>query len=412
MMSTSEPLEKICGSSTYTLQMDPETCTREADCNRTYHLYIPDSLCDEPSSSSGSSATNSIGTLPLVFAAHCFGCEASAMVKFEEIAQEFNFVLVRPEGVESSWNAKYCCGYALDRKLDDTGFFSRIIDDLDASFDFVSKEMVYGVGWSNGGYMVTYAAHLFRSVAPIAGYQYSASDIMKISSDYSSTGTGTGLFQHHSLNDRTVSFQGCCTNSTMRKCCCGISQEGGDQCTSVDQAFDIWASKVNRCSSGRNTITYKDTSRGIECRSGDGCISNTTLCVYEHSAHFSGGSFSKGFPMFEQVGDFFARDACSMNEGRWSSENKACSCDGDDVGSMYCAGLTPTSLDDQETTPGIGFSSNVSIDLFVAGAIILLVGAIIRKYWKVVNGIKKKNDGWEHVPSEEPSEIELQQKPV
>jgi len=416
---------KTCGTSTHHVQLDPDTCNNnddddddddEADCNRTYELYIPERLCDDDSNDDDHtiSAADKFGSIPLVFAVHCYGCDASAMVKFEEIAKEFNFILVRPTGIKSSWNARYCCGFALDRKIDDVGFFTRIIDDLDESFDFVDKDMAYGVGWSNGGYMVTYAAHLFRSVAPIAGYQYS--DIVQINGY-----APTGLFQHHSLNDKMVSYNGCCANSTMKKCCCGISSAGGGdhRCTSVDQAFDLWASKVNECS-GDTTTTYTDKKRGIECRSGDGCKSNTTLCVYENAGHFNAGTFSNRFPMFEEVGDFFARDACSLNEGQWESEDRKCLCNDDQKSPflLYCSGLTTTIRSPHQEasqTPGSAeFSTSSSKFVPAAGAIILTLIAflfLVRKCLKgrlLAYGRKEKIDGWERVPSEEPNTIELQ----
>jgi len=192
-----------CGSSTHQLEMNPEECA--IDCNRTYHLYVPTRLCE---------STKEIGALPILFAVHCFGCDASAMIKWEKVAENFNFILVRPEGIRSSWNSRYCCGYALENKLNDVGFFSQIIDQLDESLDYVRKDLVYATGWSNGGYMVTYSAYLFKSIAPIAGYQYG--DIISINNNSS-----TGLFQHHSLNDPLVSFEGCCKNPSMQECCCG-----------------------------------------------------------------------------------------------------------------------------------------------------------------------------------------------
>ena len=252
--------------------------------------------------------------------------------------------------------------------------------------------------------MVTYSANLFRSIAPIAGYQYS--DIMAINGDSS-----TGIFQHHSLNDHLVSFDGCCTNSTMKQCCCGISKEGGKQCKSVTQTFDIWARKVNQCS-GASTTTFKDEIRGIECRSGQGCESNTTLCVYEKAGHFTRPTFSKGFPMFEEVGDFFARDACSVNDGHWSSEKKSCSCDVGSSGNRpwtYCSGLT-TGSTQSPVLEFFGKKSSTRVALFAAAAIIVLIVVIIQKYWKVISGMQKKKDGWQSVPIEEQNEIELQRR--
>lgn len=398
-----QPPELKCGSSMHELEMSPEECSM--DCTRTYHLYIPTQLCVSNSS------TQDIGSLPLVFAVHCLGCTADSMIKWDQIAEEFNFILVRPEGKGSSWNARYCCGYALKNKLDDVGFFAQIIDQVDESLDYVRKDMVYAVGWSNGGYMITYSAHLFRSISPIAGYQYD--DIVSLNANSS-----TGLFQHHSLNDPVVRFEGCCTNPLLKSCCCGISNEGAGQCTSVDQAFDIWARKVNQCSGV--TTTLKDDKRGIECRSGDDCISNSTLCVYNNAGHFGKGSFSVAFPMFEEVGDFFARDACLLNKGRWS--NKVCTCSDDSIDNqgngLYCSGAGQTAAPSKGpmelnfTEDGSGDDDDKLIPVKTGLALVFLLGLgfFMKYYVKGSKGTRKKNDEWEKLSQTEPtSEVELPQ---
>ena len=398
-----------CGSSTHQILTDTSapSCTSEAsNCNRSYHLYIPSGLCD---SNSKLMPASTIGSIPLVFGVHCFGCNADSMKTFEQMAQIYNFILVRPEGLHMSWNAKYCCGYALEQKLDDMGFFSNIIHELEDSLDVVSKEMVYGLGWSNGGYMVTYAANLFRAVAPIAGYQYGGFEELNPS---------IGLFQHHSMNDPVVSIHGCCTDS---KCCCGISDAGGGQCMSVNQEFEIWAETVNQCDKAPSLVTFKDDDRGIECRtrSGHGCSSNTTLCVYEHESHFK----MNNFPMQNEIGDFFARDACLMNGGSWSSVQRRCLCE--EIASrsrIYCSTLynneSPYTSTSVSTSAALGsmldnddpVESNLPQTVFIMSAVIILAAVaalLIKNYWNrglTATALRKKGDGWERVNTEESSD--------
>jgi poly(3-hydroxybutyrate) depolymerase len=426
------PLEKICGTSTRYIRSLSDDCDRDNDndndndnnkaeeCNRKYELYIPEILCDGGDASTPEDNYGSAGSIPLVFAVHCLGCQASAMENFENIAKTYNFILVRPEGIKKSWNAKYCCGYALSEGIDDVGFLTQIIDDLDESFDFVNKKMTYGVGWSNGAFMVTYASHLFRAVSPISGYMYEYNDIIDDDYDVGSSRSSRpkGLFQHHSLNDRMVSYNGCCDKS---KCCCGISSSSGNnnnqQCTSVDQAFEYWNDR-NKCS-GDVMTTYTDKERGIDCRSGVGCTSNTTLCVYEQSGHFNSGSFTRSFPMFQEVGEFFARDACSMNHGQWDSINTKCDCD-DGTNSNaqqqlpYCSAMTTTTESEISLDSSMSESSVNSTNIvFTTGIIIITVIAIAflcRKY-----NLTKTIWTWERVPSsdeEATTEIELQQHKV
>jgi poly(3-hydroxybutyrate) depolymerase len=427
------PLEKICGSSTRYIRSLNDDCDRDdnnkaEECNRKYELYIPEILCDDDDDD----GNTSYDTIPLVFAVHCLGCQASAMENFEDMAKKYNFILVRPEGIKKSWNAKYCCGYALSEGIDDVGFLTQIIDDLDESFSFINKKMTYGVGWSNGAFMVTYASHLFRAVSPISGYMYEYNDILDDDYDVdSSRSRPKGLFQHHSLNDRMVSYNGCCDKS---KCCCGISSSSGNnnnqQCTSVDQAFEYWNER-NKCS-GDVTTTYTDKERGIECRSGVGCTSNTTMCVYEHSGHFNSGSFSRSFPMFQEVGEFFARDACSMNQGQWDTINIQCDCDGGTNNNAqhsslsYCSAVTTTeninSLDSSLLESSAVSSTNMMLG--TTGTIIVTVVTITflcrrylltKKIWTFITGNSQERRGdWERVPSNEEAttEIELPQQKV
>lgn len=439
------PLEKICGTSTRYIRSLNDDCKNRDDnnnkaeeCNRKYELYIPEILCDDNDNGN----TSYYGSLPLVFAVHCLGCQASAMENFEDIAKKYNFILVRPEGIQKSWNAKYCCGYALSESIDDVGFLTQIIEDLDESFRFIKKTMTYGVGWSNGAFMVTYASHLFRAVSPISGYMYEYNDILDDDYDVvdSSRSRPKGLFQHHSLNDRMVSYNGCCDKS---KCCCGISSSSGNnnnqQCTSVDQAFEYWNER-NKCS-GDVTTTYTDKERGIECRAGVGCASNTTMCVYEHSGHFNSGSFSRSFPMFQEVGEFFARDACSMNQGQWDTIHTQCDCD-DDGGTnnnaqqsqsslSYCSAVTSTSTSTENInsldsslleSSAVSSSSSTNMMLGTTGTVIVTVVTITflcrrylltKKIWTFITGNSKERRGdWERVPSDEEAttEIELQRQ--
>jgi poly(3-hydroxybutyrate) depolymerase len=133
-------------------------------------------------------ALTKIDVMPLVFALHCYGCTSAQMIHWTRVAEEFSFVLAVPDGVESSWNSRYCCGYALQKKLDDVGFLAKITSDLDEELSFVSRDVAYAIGWSNGGYFSTYAAHLFRAVAPISGHQYDVDSLVS---------KPTALFMHH-----------------------------------------------------------------------------------------------------------------------------------------------------------------------------------------------------------------------
>jgi len=348
--------------------------TNPADCNRTYHIYFPSILCDggDDSSNNGmkqkeedneeeeENNNHNMGILPLVFGIHCYGCTAINLSIFIDRANSHNMILVLPEGIQSSFNAVECCGYAKTQNIDDVGFFTHIQRTLSLEYpSIIQSQHSYAVGWSNGGFMVMAASSLFRAIAPIAGY-ISVADMLlpdyyrtnnnsiKLSSTSTSEGkptnnssnsNGKGLFLHHGTNDPVVRPTGCCHDPTLPRCCCDIAAEA---CVSVMDVAQNWASMINGCrvdedfpSSVLTSITnnkVKDTTNmivdddddgrvGIDCYTAMGveCLSNTTICMHNNTAgHFNRPSFNDAFPMANEVMDFFARDACEVYHGRWN----------------------------------------------------------------------------------------------
>lgn len=202
-------------------------CSTDEDsnyCERSFQLYIPTQLCDETSSSGFIK-----DTVPLVFAFHCYGCTLDRMLFFTTVAETFGFVLVVPEGLQRSWNAKYCCGFSQENDINDVGFVSEILNHLTGMghsdidlHGLVKRNFVYGIGWSNGAYFVSYAAGIFRSIAPIAGHIYNLESDLPLSK-FQDEDINVGLFLHHSINDPVVQFTGCCRDKSMPQCCCNIS---------------------------------------------------------------------------------------------------------------------------------------------------------------------------------------------
>lgn len=157
---------------------------------------------------------------------------------------------------------------------------------------------------------------------------------------------------------------------------------------------------MNKCSGV--TATFKDDSRGIECRSGNDCISNTTLCVYNNGGHFNRPSFSEAFPMFDEVGNFFAKDACLQNNGRWS--NKLCLCDNNSKAKktdlIFCSQTTFDTMDVNGKLISTRAGAIVSFLLVGLG---LVTHNYINKYKKI------KKDRWEKLSTNDSFEVELPQ---
>ena len=135
---------------------------------RFYNIHIPDGY-------------NGITPVPLVIALHGGGGNARSMEEktgFSNLSDEKGFVIVYPEGTGRfkhrflTWNAGYCCGYALENNIDDVGFIKELIKTLEEKFN-IDSNRIYITGHSNGA-MLTYRvgaelSDIVAAIAPVAG---------------------------------------------------------------------------------------------------------------------------------------------------------------------------------------------------------------------------------------------------
>ncbi|KAL3792502.1 hypothetical protein HJC23_008424 [Cyclotella cryptica] len=320
-----------------------------------------------------------------------FSPSVRPMAGYTETADDYNFVLILPEGINQSFNAGDCCGDAQELGIHDVDFLGHIQQLLSEEFDFVKPEYSYGIGWDNGGLLLTDASiespHLFRAIVPIAGYATRAWVP-------SSVGTGIGIMMHHSLDDLVMRPSGCCEDPKMPVC---ESDHKTSSCDSVLASFDLWARKVNLCSSDMNegvssgmttllvgggddafysieqeggvtsmayvsvsteqdlepstalsvseiplSVTYKQDKLVCMTASSPSCVANSTLCLYKELGHFD-GFVSTPF-MGEQAMEFLARDACGTNKGSLtmlqkkagSSDRITCECKENEYSGFFC----------------------------------------------------------------------------
>jgi hypothetical protein len=361
---------------------DPATTVGGADdgrCVRRYMLYVPTIVCrhdhdhdhdddgngnDHGRRNNNNSNNNdsgrvhggggTAGILPIWMAVHCLGCTPSTFYYLTDLAEAYGMILVIPEGLGRSFNAGRCCGYALHRNVNDVGFLENIMTTLEGRYpETVRRTFSYGMGWSNGGYLVTKAASLFRAVAPISGYQMDLPYYSAAATDQHEprhpqplpTAAAIGLFLHHSVDDEFVRSTGCCRDPDMPTCCCRLSDHD-DECISARAHARAWARTINRCDvdgddadgdgldGGNNdddgavvTLLRKEEGR-YDCWTfaSDMCLANTTYCIHQRGGHFNRPSFQESFPMAGDVADFFARDACGWGGGIWRTERKSCQC--------------------------------------------------------------------------------------
>jgi poly(3-hydroxybutyrate) depolymerase len=346
-------------------------------CERTYFLYLP---CTNPKD----------GPLPLLFSIHCFGCTADTMKHWKQEADQYGFALVIPQGIQRAFNARVCCGEPLHANVDDKAFLNEIRNHLLAQPEHhLSAKAVYAVGWSNGGYMVVYAAELFRAVAPISGYQY----------DHFAVDHPVGLFLHHAADDPMVQATGCCTDPTMPKCCCGISEASPDTCLSASGFVEQFGVAMNGCSPDSwNEIII----RGVTCYTGSGCQRNTTYCVHPEGQHFNRPSVEIGFPMRGDIMDFFARDSCQISGSPWDADKLQCACPSPGMG-RYCLGTAGSITEPNATTSAASKEWNsVIAPLILTFVLVAISVGVVHRH----KANRKKYAGFQMAPTVELGSME------
>jgi poly(3-hydroxybutyrate) depolymerase len=326
-------------------------------------------------------------SLPLLFAVHCFGCTYRQMEHWAAEARAFNFVLVLP--LESKpgagFNAVSCCGEAARSNVDDIGFLRAAAERVAARVrEAAHPPVAYGIGWSNGGFLVALdaldaaasgAPRLFRAIAPISGYQYSVDAVARLEPPLP-------VLLHHGIDDRNVRFDGCCDRlaspasggSSARPCCCGIGK-GATECVGVRDVIGAGYRAANRCAGEMSDTAIADLDaprrrasagdiraprtlragggartrasgaavkphHSARCQSLSGCAANTTVCVHGRGAgHLNSPSHDIAFDRGhrEEIARFFARDACALGGGVWS--DGACDCN-EERGGPYCGVLS------------------------------------------------------------------------
>jgi polyhydroxybutyrate depolymerase len=109
---------------------------------RTYLIYVPPSY--DPQT-----------PVPLLLMLHGRdgdGSRISALTGFNKLADEKNFIVLYPDGIDNQWNyVKDVPGYS-SMTQDDTGFLLELLDEVMGQYN-IDKNRIYVSGFSNGGFM-------------------------------------------------------------------------------------------------------------------------------------------------------------------------------------------------------------------------------------------------------------------
>lgn len=135
---------------------------------RRYRVYVPKGYDDKQA-------------VAVVIAFHGGGGNPESMMRLSGLnakADAAGFIVVYPfgsgrlENVMLTFNGGECCGYSMQRKIDDVGFTRALLDDL-ATLANIDANRVFATGLSNGGIMSHYVASelsdRIAAVAPVGG---------------------------------------------------------------------------------------------------------------------------------------------------------------------------------------------------------------------------------------------------
>lgn len=246
------------------------------DKKRLFNVHVPESY-------DGKKA------VPLVINLHGGGGDMTSAASQSEMnakSDEAGFIVVYPQGVVrplsgilglngGTWNAGvYGGGYSYNQNIDDVGFISKMIDELETKYN-IDKQRIYSTGLSMGG-MMSYrlACELsdrIAAVAPIASNLVLEKEQCKLSRPIS-------VMHFQGTADRIVPYSGGPSDPTLPR----VFVVGGPY-ESIQTTVDFFAS-LNSCTADKK-ITYQKGE--VACQTQNICSGATevTLCTIDGGGH-------------------------------------------------------------------------------------------------------------------------------
>lgn len=111
-----------------------------ADQRRSVHLHVPP----------GYDGHTPVGLLFLFHGYFGHWTEMRDGTGIEARSDTDGFLVAYPEGMDDTWNAGTCCGYAASAQIDDVGFVDAMLDSIGGDY-CVDPTRVWAAGYENGG---------------------------------------------------------------------------------------------------------------------------------------------------------------------------------------------------------------------------------------------------------------------
>ena len=219
--------------------------------DRDYLLHIPPQY--DPST-----------PMPLIVALHGLANDPSEMrdlTHFNIVADQRGYIIAYPAGLTDAWNGGACCGVPQITNVDDVGFITAILDQLESQLCIDTKRE-FATGFSNGGFMThrlgCELSNRFASIGVTAGEEAAPT---------CSPPRAVPVVQVHGTDDPLVPYDG---NPLL-----GFP--------STMTTMTGWATR-DGCATTTTTI---DVEGDVTCISWDGCAngSNVVLCTNQGGVH-------------------------------------------------------------------------------------------------------------------------------
>lgn len=243
---------------------------------RLYNVHVPESY-------------DSRTSVPLVINFHGGGGDMEAAATQSDMnakSEEAGFIVVYPQGVVrpiskifglsgGTWNAGVAGGgYAYDNNIDDVGFISKMLDELELQYK-IDRQRIYSTGLSMGG-MMSYrlACELSDRIAAIAPI---ASNLVLDQTECTPS-RPISVMHFQGTADRVVPYNGGESDPTLPK----YFVVGGPY-KPIQETINFFAD-LNSCNTDKR-ITYQKGE--VVCQTQDSCSGNTEviLCTIDGGGH-------------------------------------------------------------------------------------------------------------------------------
>jgi polyhydroxybutyrate depolymerase len=245
---------------------------------REYLLYRPSGTGNRP--------------IPLVIVLHGGGGngqQAMKMSAWNEEAQRRGWMVAYPSGSGKlgnrllTWNAGQCCGYAMEKGVDDVAFIDKMLSNIAASSPLDSSR-VYVTGISNGA-MLAYRlacemSDRITAIAPVSGTLGLAS---------CQPSRPVSIMHFHGTADNNVPFEG------------GFGKEAINRISkrSIPSTLDEWR-RINQCPAPETARVISDTTfLSSRCRNDQ----EVTLVKIDGGGHAWPGS-PVSYPPFDKTSPY------------------------------------------------------------------------------------------------------------